>query len=79
MLRASGRRPHGEATSDFGENGFADTRRYLESQRIAAVGHPRRVDQNYAYTRHTNGRQFSFVSLNATLRKPFVSPYRPQR
>ena len=53
-------------TYDFGENGFADTRRYLESQSIAAVGHPRRVDQNYAYTRHINGRQFSFVSLNAT-------------
>ena len=53
-------------TYDFGENGFADTTRYLESQSIRAIGHPRRVDQKYAYTRNINGRQFSFVSLNAT-------------
>jgi len=53
-------------TYDFGENGFADTRRYLESRSIRAIGHPRRVDSKYVYTRNINGRQFSFVSLNAT-------------
>jgi poly-gamma-glutamate synthesis protein (capsule biosynthesis protein) len=31
-----------------------------------AIGHPYRIDQNYAYTRNINGRHFSFVSLNAT-------------
>jgi poly-gamma-glutamate synthesis protein (capsule biosynthesis protein) len=53
-------------TYDFGEKGFEETRRYLEDQSIAAVGHPRNIGRSYVYTRGINGRQFSFVSLNAT-------------
>jgi poly-gamma-glutamate capsule biosynthesis protein CapA/YwtB (metallophosphatase superfamily) len=51
---------------DFGEAGFAETRRYLEDQAIAAVGHPNRIGEGYVYTHRINGRQFSFISLNAT-------------
>jgi poly-gamma-glutamate capsule biosynthesis protein CapA/YwtB (metallophosphatase superfamily) len=53
-------------TYDFGVAGFTDTEQALKGQSLIPVGNPYSASEEFSYTETIAGREFSFVSLNAT-------------